>query len=52
VLRRAHATEVSATDDGALVEASGVKVSTVDGDARNIKITEPWHLALAELLVP
>jgi 2-C-methyl-D-erythritol 4-phosphate cytidylyltransferase len=24
----------------------------VDGDPRNLKITEPWHLAIAELLLP
>ena len=52
VLRRAHGKHGDATDDAALAEAVGAKVSTVDGDLRNIKITEPWHLALAELLLP
>jgi 2-C-methyl-D-erythritol 4-phosphate cytidylyltransferase len=52
VLRRAHAHETDATDDASLAEACGAKVSTVDGDARNLKITEPWHLAIAELLIP
>jgi 2-C-methyl-D-erythritol 4-phosphate cytidylyltransferase len=52
VLRRAHDGAADATDDAALAEAAGAKVSTVDGDARNIKITEPWHLALVELLLP
>jgi 2-C-methyl-D-erythritol 4-phosphate cytidylyltransferase len=52
VLRRAHDQETDATDDASLAEAAGAKVSTVDGDPRNLKITEPWHLAIAELLIP
>jgi 2-C-methyl-D-erythritol 4-phosphate cytidylyltransferase len=52
VLQRAHEQETDATDDASLAEAAGAKVSTVDGDPRNIKITEPWHLAIAELLIP
>jgi 2-C-methyl-D-erythritol 4-phosphate cytidylyltransferase len=52
VLRGAHAHGSDATDDASLAEACGAKVSTVDGDPRNIKITEPWHIGLAELLLP
>jgi 2-C-methyl-D-erythritol 4-phosphate cytidylyltransferase len=52
VLRRAHEREADATDDASLAELSGAKVSTVDGDPRNLKITEPWHLAIAEILIP
>ena len=52
VLRRAHEHGSDATDDASLAEAVGAKVSTVDGDQRNLKITEPWHLAIAELLLP
>jgi 2-C-methyl-D-erythritol 4-phosphate cytidylyltransferase len=52
VLRRAHEHDAHATDDASLAELSGAKVSTVDGDPRNVKITEPWHLAIAELLIP
>jgi len=52
VLRRAHELGSDATDDASLAEAAGAKVSTVDGDPRNLKITEPWHLAIAELFVP
>ena len=52
VLRRAHEHGADATDDGSLAAAAGAKVSTVDGDPRNLKITEPWHLAIAELLLP
>ena len=51
VLQRAHVQDADATDDASLAEAAGAKVSTVDGDPRNLKITEPWHLAMAELLI-
>jgi len=41
-----------ATDDSQLVERLGVRVHTVDGDARhNIKITRPEDWALAEILI-
>ncbi|MBD0327007.1 MAG: 2-C-methyl-D-erythritol 4-phosphate cytidylyltransferase, partial [Pyrinomonadaceae bacterium] len=39
------------TDDSALVEQLGVKVAVVEGDSRNIKITRPEDLALAEILL-
>jgi len=51
VLRAAHALEAEGTDDASLAEATGALVTLVAGDARNIKITEPWHLALADILV-
>jgi len=51
VLRAAHASEAEGTDDASLAEATGALVTLVAGDARNIKITEPWHLALADILV-
>lgn len=41
----------AATDDSALVERLGATVSIVEGDARNIKITRPADLALAEILL-
>jgi 2-C-methyl-D-erythritol 4-phosphate cytidylyltransferase len=41
----------SATDDSSLVESLGVTVTTVEGDARNIKITRPEDIALAEILL-
>jgi 2-C-methyl-D-erythritol 4-phosphate cytidylyltransferase len=54
VLERAHAhaarTGHRATDDAALVEAIGVPVRVVPDSARNIKVTTPEDLALAELL--
>jgi 2-C-methyl-D-erythritol 4-phosphate cytidylyltransferase len=49
-LRDAHRGEPEGTDDASLVEASGGRVVTVDGDPTNIKITHPVDLALAELL--
>jgi 2-C-methyl-D-erythritol 4-phosphate cytidylyltransferase len=54
VLEQAHAraarTGRRATDDAALVEAMGVRVRLVPDSSRNIKITTPEDLALAELL--
>ena len=50
VIRRAHAGEGEASDDASLVEAAGGKVTVVDGDSRNIKVTNRTDLTLAELL--
>lgn len=47
---RAAAEGVSATDDAALVERFGGRVVVVPGSARNIKVTTPDDLALAERL--
>jgi 2-C-methyl-D-erythritol 4-phosphate cytidylyltransferase len=48
-----HAKDLGAavTDDSALVEQLGITVTVVDGHARNIKITRPEDLALAEILL-
>ena len=51
VLRAAHAGGADATDDATLVEAAGGTVMTVAGDSRNLKITEPHDLAIAEVLL-
>ena len=55
VLRRAYEHAVSArleaSDCSALVERLGVEVRAVEGDPRNIKITQPEDFALAELLL-
>jgi 2-C-methyl-D-erythritol 4-phosphate cytidylyltransferase len=53
VLRRAHAQAGvgEATDDAALVEALGATVRVVPGDPRNLKITTPADLGLAEHLL-
>ena len=42
---------VEVTDDSFLVERLGVTVSVVEGSARNIKITTPEDLAMAEAFV-
>jgi 2-C-methyl-D-erythritol 4-phosphate cytidylyltransferase len=54
VLERAHAAAReagSATDDASLVERTGVPVRLVPDSPRNMKVTTPEDLALAELLV-
>ena len=51
LLLRAHAsTDVDATDDAALIEWLGEPVRLVMGSMRNIKVTAPEDLALAEAL--
>lgn len=40
------------TDEAAVVEAFGIKVSLVKGDKNNIKITHPLDLTFAEKLLP
>jgi 2-C-methyl-D-erythritol 4-phosphate cytidylyltransferase len=55
ILRRAYEQagnlSAAATDDSLLVERLGVPVSIVEGSPRNIKITTPEDLALAETLL-
>ena len=51
VLKRAHEASEDATDDAALVEALGVKVKTIPGEARAMKITNPEDIAIAVTLV-
>jgi 2-C-methyl-D-erythritol 4-phosphate cytidylyltransferase len=52
LLRRAYeqadVTDPSLTDESALVEKIGVPVTTVEGSSRNIKITTPQDLLIAE----
>lgn len=50
-LRRAHYSGTEATDDAAVVEAAGGRVVVVAGDARNIKLTTPGDLTVAEALL-
>ena len=50
-LRAAHAAAGEATDDAALLEAAGGTVAAVEGDPRNLKLTRPEDLALAESLM-
>jgi 2-C-methyl-D-erythritol 4-phosphate cytidylyltransferase len=54
MLRRALARAdlgASATDDAALVEALGERVVVVEGSLRNLKVTRPDDLAVAEALL-
>lgn len=54
LLRRALAREdllASSTDDASLVEAVGETVVMVKGSPRNLKVTRPGDLRLAELLL-
>lgn len=51
VLRAAHAEGAEASDDAALVERLGATVRVVPGDPRNIKLTTPSDLTLAEQLL-
>jgi 2-C-methyl-D-erythritol 4-phosphate cytidylyltransferase len=39
------------TDDASVVEALGEKVHLVEGNRENIKLTTPFDLKLAEMLV-
>lgn len=47
-LRRAHASNGEATDDATLVEKMGGRVAVVEGEPRNLKITQPSDLVVAE----
>jgi 2-C-methyl-D-erythritol 4-phosphate cytidylyltransferase len=40
------------TDEAAVVEAFGLKVTIVEGEENNIKITTPFDVLLAENLLP
>ncbi|MGB9802761.1 2-C-methyl-D-erythritol 4-phosphate cytidylyltransferase [Desulfofundulus sp.] len=48
---RAEVGKITATDDASLVEALGYRVKLVPGSYRNIKITTPEDLAVAEALL-
>ena len=48
VLRRAHASGADATDDAGLVEALGLEVHVVPGEARNLKVTTAADLELVQ----
>jgi 2-C-methyl-D-erythritol 4-phosphate cytidylyltransferase len=49
--RRAAEEGVAATDDAALVERYGGRVVVVEGDERNLKVTRPEDLRVAEALL-
>lgn len=50
-LTRAVETKLTVTDDCSAVEALGVAVTVVPGEADNIKLTSPRDLLLAELIL-
>ncbi len=50
-LRAVHRAGAEATDDAALVEAAGGRVTVVAGDPGNVKITHTHDLAVAEALL-
>jgi 2-C-methyl-D-erythritol 4-phosphate cytidylyltransferase len=53
LLRRAYEQPFSEnfTDDASVVEALGAKITLVDGERRNIKLTTPEDMAIAERLL-
>lgn len=53
LLRRAYEQPFSDkfTDDASVVEALGAKITLVDGERRNIKLTTPEDMAIAERLL-
>jgi len=50
-LDQARKSGLSATDESSVVHRAGYPVVVVEGSPENIKITHPWDLALAELLI-
>jgi 2-C-methyl-D-erythritol 4-phosphate cytidylyltransferase len=42
---------ISFTDEASVVEQSGIKINLVEGDTRNIKITQPIDLIIAEKIL-
>ncbi len=47
LLQDAHATNLDATDDSAMIEAIGIKVKVIEGEERAMKITTPTDLVKA-----
>lgn len=50
-LRKAEADGAAVTDDCSAVERTGMKIKIVEGDERNLKVTTPMDLKIAELLL-
>ena len=50
-LKKAAQENVPITDDCSAVELMGMSVKIVEGDERNLKITTPLDLKIAELLL-
>ena len=47
-LKKAYEDGAAITDDASAVERMGFKVKVVEGDERNIKVTTPMDLKIAE----
>ena len=50
-LKKARQDELALTDDCSAVEHMGMSVKIVEGDEKNIKITTPFDLKIAELIL-
>ncbi|MBP3685246.1 MAG: 2-C-methyl-D-erythritol 4-phosphate cytidylyltransferase, partial [Oscillospiraceae bacterium] len=50
-LKHAEETGAQVTDDCSAVELLGMKVKIVEGDERNLKVTTPMDLKIAEMLL-
>ena len=50
-LKKAEQDGAAVTDDCSAVERMGMSVKIVEGDERNIKVTTPMDLKIAELLL-
>ena len=50
-LKKAELDEYAVTDDASAVEYMGMNVKIVEGDERNIKVTTPMDLKIAEMLM-
>ena len=50
-LKKAELEDYAVTDDASAVEYMGMKVKIVEGDERNIKVTTPMDLKIAEMLL-
>lgn len=50
-LKKAEADGAQVTDDCSAVERIGMKIKIVEGDERNLKVTTPMDLKIAELLL-
>ena len=50
-LKKAQKDGILLTDDCSAVEHMGMSVKIVEGDEKNIKITTPWDLKIAELIM-
>ena len=50
-LKKAREDDARITDDCSAVERLGMRVKTVDGDERNLKVTTPFDLKIAEMLM-